>query len=162
MQISLHLRPPALGQETLPPPSSQSPGPGEYCITLEEHIQLLMFCLMSSPSLSWSLVFATTSVTREQKISMSNQLWGSFLTKQSETSWNSNCLSSHLTPCYQVEFSPWPNGQSVLLCLWSWPWKIKYDFFLMKSMLKTVTCCHLKARLPGFKVQFYHLLAVWP
>lgn len=34
MQVSLHLRPPTLGQETLPPPqSSQSPDTGAYCIT---------------------------------------------------------------------------------------------------------------------------------
>lgn len=120
MQISLHLRPPALGQETLPPPSSQSPGPGEYCITLEEHIQLLMFCLMSSPSLSWSLVFATTSVTREQKISMSNQLWGSFLTKQS---WDilkfqlSELTSHTLLPGRVFPLTKWPVRVTVSLIL---------------------------------------------
>lgn len=36
MQVSLHLRPPASGQETLPSPmSSQSPDIGECCITPE-------------------------------------------------------------------------------------------------------------------------------
>lgn len=36
MQISLHLRPPALGQETLTSPlSSQNPDTGECCITIE-------------------------------------------------------------------------------------------------------------------------------
>lgn len=118
MQISLHLRPPTLGQETLPPPqSSQSPDTGEYCITTggaPTATAILFYVLPFSFLVSGFCNYYCCQRTRKISVKLTIRTYSD---KAVLEILESQLSKSTSTPCYQGEFSPCPDGQFIPVSL---------------------------------------------